>query len=667
MTQAETDLIFSLHPYFDKNGIPIISAIRRRLCAQPFTAWPIAKGKGQNYHDSSKDVIEASKSALLPQAVAERIVILATDALHKEDNVLNICAPVTVVGDIHGQFCDLLRIFETCGQVRDRPITTMRNNHGAVDITQVDSDNMNTEMERSVDNEKDDYSQVDVDDYSRCPQYLFMGDYVDRGYYSCEVMLYLLALKISYPYRIWLLRGNHETRCMTKKNYGTEGTNFQKECTAKYGLHLWETFMVCFDELPLCAIIENKAVGVGVKLEEGAMNAESNVNEDLREREDEIRVTANAKITGADNAKKDNTLEDEATTIATSARSHHVEMTSTTAQKSSWAKFFCVHGGLSPNLNSMDDINALERRKEPPLKGLMCDLLWADPLADTLAEKLSKTDYQEFLELDFLPNPPRGCSVFFAYDAIKSFLRDNKFDGIIRAHQVVQEGIAYHYQRLRDPEIEFDFPMVTTVFSASNYCGSYMNIGAVVHLSPEHGLRALKHEMMEVTDTETRHRSFEQAKELDKRSEIHPGWSSLRRAVRTMSHFRSTIKKIPMTEDERSTRFHMRAVTSSVANNDNELNSEPSSWKSSNALMEDSEPIHGGGCSRYCNCKPSCTDKHQRIRQKATRSEECDENSEDAIRNSRRLINIIFPEDLSQLPVVFDAIDLNKDGMLDAE
>lgn len=128
----------------------------------------------------------------------------AKEILSKEDNVQPVSCPVTICGDVHGQFHDLIELFKIGG---------------------------------------------------RCPDtnYLFMGDYVDRGYFSVETLTLLICLKVRYPTRIFLTRGNHESRQVTQV-YG-----FYDECNKKYGnANVWKYFTDLFDFLPLTALVENK-------------------------------------------------------------------------------------------------------------------------------------------------------------------------------------------------------------------------------------------------------------------------------------------------------------------------------------------------------------------------------------------------------------------------
>jgi len=87
-------------------------------------------------------------------------------------------------------------------------------------------------------------------------------------------------------------------------------------------------------------------------------------------------------------------------------------------------KIFCMHGGLSPELNTLDQISSIMRPTDVPENGLICDLLWADP------EKLS----EGWMESD------RGISYTFGENIVKMFTRRHQIDLICRAHQVVEEG-----------------------------------------------------------------------------------------------------------------------------------------------------------------------------------------------------------------------------------
>ncbi|KAG0080299.1 putative serine/threonine protein phosphatase, partial [Podila epicladia] len=140
---------------------------------------------------------------LLAESVIREICEKTKELLMNESNVVHVSAPVTVVGDIHGQFYDLLEIFKIGGYCPDT-------------------------------------------------NYLFLGDYVDRGLYSVETMSILTCLKLRYPDRVQLVRGNHESRAVTQ-TYG-----FYTECMKKYGsAQVWHYFTDLFDYLTLSVVIDN--------------------------------------------------------------------------------------------------------------------------------------------------------------------------------------------------------------------------------------------------------------------------------------------------------------------------------------------------------------------------------------------------------------------------
>jgi len=129
-------------------------------------------------------------------------------------------------------------------------------------------------------------------------------------------------------------------------------------------------------------------------------------------------------------------------------------------------QFLCVHGGLSPELITLDDLRNLDRFREPPTHGLMCDLLWADPVEDFGEEKTTHT---------FLPNHVRGCSFFYTYTAVCQFLERNKLLAVIRAHEAQDAGYRL-YRRTKSAS----FSSVLTIFSAPNYLDLHNNKGAIL-------------------------------------------------------------------------------------------------------------------------------------------------------------------------------------------
>lgn len=129
-------------------------------------------------------------------------------------------------------------------------------------------------------------------------------------------------------------------------------------------------------------------------------------------------------------------------------------------------QFLCVHGGLSPEMHTLDDMKVLDRFREPPAFGPMCDLLWSDPVENFGTE--STTEH-------YSHNTVRGCSYFYSYAACCDFLQQNNLLSIIRAHEAQDAG----YRMYRKSQTT-GFPSLITIFSAPNYLDVYNNKAAIL-------------------------------------------------------------------------------------------------------------------------------------------------------------------------------------------
>ncbi|CUM65727.1 uncharacterized protein PRCAT00003375001 [Priceomyces carsonii] len=249
------------------------------------------------------------------------IVQKARSVFLTQPSLLRLSPPVKIVGDIHGQFHDLVRIFNVCG-------------------------------------------------YPPYSNYLFLGDYVDRGPRSLEIFLLLLSFKIKYPENFFMLRGNHESANITKI-YG-----FYDECKRRLSSRkIWKDFVDVFNTLPIAATINDK--------------------------------------------------------------------------------IFCIHGGLSPDLHDLNQIETIKRPTDVPDSGLLADLLWSDPDPAIRSSSWTKND--------------RGVSYCFGKKHVDHFCAKFKMDLIVRGHMVVEDGYEFFNKR-----------KLVTVFLAPNYCGEFNNFGSVM-------------------------------------------------------------------------------------------------------------------------------------------------------------------------------------------
>jgi len=249
---------------------------------------------------------------------------LARDVFMSQGSLIELEAPIKVCGDTHGQFPDVMRLFDRAG-------------------------------------------------FPPCVNYLFLGDYVDRGRQNLEVICLFFCYKVKYPENFFLLRGNHECSAINRV-YG-----FFEECNRRYqSVRLWQCFQDVFNTMPFCGLIAQKIL--------------------------------------------------------------------------------CMHGGLSPQLKSLEQLRSISRPIDPPNPSLYIDLLWSDPDQWTKGWQANT----------------RGVSYVFGQDVVNDMLQKLDLDLIARAHQVVQDGYEFFANR-----------KLVTLFSAPHYCGQFDNSSAVLCISDD--------------------------------------------------------------------------------------------------------------------------------------------------------------------------------------
>ena len=312
--------------------------------------------------------------------------------------------------------------------------------------------------------------------------YLFMGDFVDRGFYSLESFMLLLCLKARYPDRVTLIRGNHESRQITTV-YG-----FYDECHRKYGsANVWRYCCDVFDYLALGALV----LGTSAHLEPTQVEIDGPVAPLDEDTEVEVIEFRGGRHFARDrprrrgylnqnhdqqsqNHQNQNPDDDNLSSsppssppFRPSSQSQQPQTPSrpdgprqtTYEQNNSGGAVLCVHGGLSPLIESVDKIRLIDRKQEVPHEGSMCDLLWSDP-DDIEGWGLS----------------PRGAGFLFGGDIVRRFNHINNLSLIARAHQLVMEG----YKEMFDS-------MIVTVWSAPNYCYRCGNVASILELGEDLG------------------------------------------------------------------------------------------------------------------------------------------------------------------------------------
>jgi protein phosphatase len=279
------------------------------------------------------------------------IISACRSILASESSLLELNGAFVIVGDIHGNVADLVRIFERLG-------------------------------------------------YPPATKYVLLGDFIDRGPNSVEVIILLFALKVLFPMDLFLVRGNHEcdSICST---FG-----FMDECIGKLGWPVYAEFIDCFGYMPFGAVIDKSVL--------------------------------------------------------------------------------CVHGGISPEVESLSDIAGLVRPMVSSASIVSNGIVWSDPRKDAQG---------------FEPSP-RGTGSIFNAEVLDVFLKRNGLSLLVRGHEWCMDG--------------FEWPLgnggkCVTVFSASDYCG-IGNVAAVMKIGNDGGIEFVRFEPL-------------REEELSRRIVLIPEWA----------------------------------------------------------------------------------------------------------------------------------------------
>jgi diadenosine tetraphosphatase ApaH/serine/threonine PP2A family protein phosphatase len=266
-----------------------------------------------------------------------KVYLKAKEILDQRKNIAILNTPLIICGCINAHFEELKDIFKICGDISEN-------------------------------------------------KYLFLGDYVGRGWNSLSTFMLLILYLIKYPNNITLLRGNHDSRTMSIM-YGLYDECLKKIEKKDEAEDIYNKINELFDLLQLAAVVDNK--------------------------------------------------------------------------------YFCIHGGLSPELKKIDILNSIERKKEIPEKGIITDLIWSDP----------KEEVNEF------EPSKKGAGQFYGEKAVNDFIKENNnIEMIIRSHELVDDGRKFQFNN-----------KLLTVFSAPDYGGRIgFNIGSVLKIDEKYKFSFIK-------------------------------------------------------------------------------------------------------------------------------------------------------------------------------